>query len=231
MPFPLVDLRKGHNDAWQQVVTTESITVPNTAPYIVRLNEIPDNGNENERPSITGLTRTSTYPPATGNFYVNYRTGTLVFNAAQKGLTYNVVYWKIGSIIQCSDINYLYDRLPRRSTFSKTTGLAVDASSSQNFNIDDFGNYGLIYKFQVSQLTGNSSGPYTVEFYDSTAFSTLLYKLENIIPSEDDPFIDRLPVMLEDINLNNQLHCKIINDGLENATYSISIIYMRFYSI
>lgn len=232
MPFPLVDLRKGYNDAWQQVETNEVITVPSSAPYVVRLNEIPDNGNEHERPLISGLSRTNSYPPGAGQFYVNYRTGTLVFHSAQKGNTYTVNYWKVGSIIQCSDINYLYDRMVRRSTFTKNTGLSVGANTSQTFNIDDFGNYGLIYKFQCSQLTGNSAGPYTIEFYDSTAFTTLLYRAENIVPSEDDPFIDRLPFMLEDLNSNEQLHCKIYNQHASAAaTYSISFIYLKFFAI
>ena len=229
MPFPLVDLRKGYDESWQQVHTNEIITVPSTPPYVVKLTEVPDNGNVNSKPSITGLTRTNIYPPGIDQFYVNYRTGTLVFHENQKGQTLTVSYWKIGSIIQCSDINYIHNCLPRRSTFVKNTGLIVNANSSQIFNIDGFGNYGLVYKFTCSQLTGDSSGPYTIEFYDSTNFDNILYRTEEIVPSEEDPFIDKLPFMIEDLNLKQQLHCKIYNQNINsNATYSISFVYLKF---
>lgn len=233
MPFPLVDLRKDYNDVWKLVKATETIVVPNTAPYVVRLKEIPDNGNvSGEKPNIPGLTRTTLYPPESGTFYVNYRTGTIVFNVAQKGQTFNVTYWKIGSIIQCSDINYLFNSMPRRTVFTKNSGLYVPADSNRVFHLDNFGDYALVFRFECSQLTGNPDGPYTIEIYDSTNTNNLLYRAEYIVPREDDPFVDRLPFFVEDVDLTRKIHCKIYNHNIsQNATFSISLSYLRFYRL
>jgi hypothetical protein len=54
--FPLVNIRKNLQNVWEQILISESITVPLVSPYIIRLKELPDNGIENSKPTITGLT-------------------------------------------------------------------------------------------------------------------------------------------------------------------------------
>ena len=108
--FPLVDIRKTYNGSWtQNHVTNESIVVPSSAPYVVRLEEVPDNGTINTPPTISGLTENTIYPPVANEFYVNYGTGDLVFNSAQAGSSLTVDYWQKGSVVEASDINYIYD--------------------------------------------------------------------------------------------------------------------------
>ena len=109
--FPLIDLRKNPDGSWNQNhVTDEPITVPTSSPYIIRLIEVPDNGDVNDRPKISGLTETLIYPPIDNTFYVDYRTGDLVFHQNQAGNSYLVDYWQCGSLIEVAEINYLYDR-------------------------------------------------------------------------------------------------------------------------
>ena len=118
MPFPKTNVRKSVDGKWELVNTNENISVPSSSPYIVKLNEIPDDGTEKERPKISGLLETSSYPPSSGRFYVNYKTGTIAFNAAQKGQNFTVNYWKRGSLIDAEDINEIYNLI---QTFIDTT--------------------------------------------------------------------------------------------------------------
>ncbi len=109
--FPLIDIRKNPDGTWnQRHETAEAIVVPNSSPYVVRLIEIPDDGTINDRPKISGLLETLNYPPSDSTFYVNYRTGDIVFNSNQAGNSYVVDYWQCGSLVEASEINYLYDR-------------------------------------------------------------------------------------------------------------------------
>lgn len=109
--FPLIDMRIDPGGQWNQVYTEESIIVPSSPPYVVRLSEVPDDGSVNSAPVISGLVGTSTYPPPSGTFYVNFDTGDIVFNGTEAGNTYTVQYWKKGSLIQADNINLLYNRL------------------------------------------------------------------------------------------------------------------------
>ena len=107
--FPLQDMRKAVNGVWEQVFVSETITVTGSASnYIVRLKEVPDNGVVNVKPVISGLTRTDTYPPTSGCFWINYSTGDIVFSSELVGNTYTVDYWQRGSLVTAIDLNFLY---------------------------------------------------------------------------------------------------------------------------
>ncbi len=106
--FPLVDIRQEIDGTWEQLNTSESITVPLTGDYIVELIEVPDNGQVNGRVVISGLTETANYPPPAGYFFVNYNKGRIAFNPAQAGITFSADYWMKGSLVEAADINFLY---------------------------------------------------------------------------------------------------------------------------
>lgn len=106
--FPLVNLRQSIDKQWEQVEVTENITVP--LSRVVKLKEVPDDGSTNSKPVIIGLTETTTYPPSVGQFYVNYCTGYIEFNANEVGNDYDITYWAKGSLVESEDINYLYNR-------------------------------------------------------------------------------------------------------------------------
>lgn len=109
--FPLVDIRREVDGTWDlRHETAEAIQVPNTPPYVVRLIEVPDDGTIEGTVQISGLTLTSSYPPSSGQFYVNFLTGDIVFHADQADDTYDVDYWQKGSLVEAADINYLWNR-------------------------------------------------------------------------------------------------------------------------
>ncbi len=111
LKFPVNDIRKTIDDTWVQLLTTESISVPSGSPYVVELYEVPDDGTVNDRPSINGLLETNTYPPSAGEFYVNYDTGHIAFHDSSSNTSYDVDYWKKGTLVEAVEINYLYDRI------------------------------------------------------------------------------------------------------------------------
>jgi hypothetical protein len=113
--WPKVNERRLIDGTWNQILVTEYITVPAVAPYIVRLSEIPDDGTVNEAPVIFGLTLVEDYPPINStDFYCNYVIGDLVFDSSQAGNSFSVIYWMTGSLIDATDINYLYNRSGKR---------------------------------------------------------------------------------------------------------------------
>jgi len=126
MGFPKYNIRKDIDGTWQQINKNESIVVPSSSPYIVELEEIPDNGSVNERPKILGLTESLTYPPESGKFYVNYNSGKIVFHSDQAGNSYTVNYWARGSLVDADDINYLYYQY---STNFNAEHISVDTSN------------------------------------------------------------------------------------------------------
>jgi hypothetical protein len=106
--FPLANLRQTIDKQWEQVEIIESITVP--ASKVLKLKEVPDDGTVSPKPAISGLTETTTYPPNSGEFYVNYCTGYIEFHTDQIGFTDPVTYWGKGSLVESFDINYLDDK-------------------------------------------------------------------------------------------------------------------------
>ena len=118
--FPLQNMRKTVSGVWQQIQITETITVG--ASGLTRLQEVPDNGTINSNPTISGLIETTTYPPTAGTFYVNYTTGDMVFPTLLIGNSYNVLYWKKGSLVTATDINYLYNQTEMILPYSLALG-------------------------------------------------------------------------------------------------------------
>lgn len=114
--FPLVNLRKNPDGSWNQVYTTEEITIPTESPYVVRLSEVPDNGSINNKPIISELALTNNYPPEEHEFYVNYLTGDLIFNSSQAGNSYTITYWKRGTLVDADHLNFLYDRIVKSNS-------------------------------------------------------------------------------------------------------------------
>ena len=106
--FPLVNLRQSIDKQWEQVETTETFTIP--AGKVLKLKEVPDDGVVSPKISITGLVETTTYPPNTGEFYVNYCTGYVEFHSDQVNDVVDITYWAKGSLVEAKDINYLNNK-------------------------------------------------------------------------------------------------------------------------
>lgn len=109
--FPLQNIRQDIETNWLQNNTTETIIVPSGAPYITSFIEVPDDGTVNNKPSVPGLSETTTYPPSAGYYYINYNNGKIAFNSNEAGNSYNVDYWQKGSLVEVEDINHLYNRI------------------------------------------------------------------------------------------------------------------------
>ena len=109
--FPLVGMRRKINGVWELQEKNEEIVVPQISPFIIRLSEVPDNGDIKTAPLISGLSRTTGYPPSVGQFYVNYKTGDIEFHAGESGKNLIVNYWGKGSLVEVDDINYLHDNI------------------------------------------------------------------------------------------------------------------------
>lgn len=103
--FPLVNLRQSIDKQWEQVEHTENLSIPPSK--VLKLKEVPDDGSVNTKPVINGLSETTTYPPSTGEFYVNYCTGYIEFHNDQVGDIVDITYWGKGSLVEAADINYL----------------------------------------------------------------------------------------------------------------------------
>ena len=108
--FPIHNLRQSIDAQWEQISKSETITVPNDGVYTVKLLEVPDNGSISTDIVITGLTKSISYPPSTGQYFVNYNTGYIVFNVNESGNSYDITYWAKGSLIEADDINYLNEK-------------------------------------------------------------------------------------------------------------------------
>jgi hypothetical protein len=179
LKFPVNNIRKSINDVWQQLYSTETRTVPSATPYVIELYEVPDDGFVNDKPEITGLTETLSYPPSAGQFYVNYNNGHLAFNSNESGNTYDIKYWKKGTLVEAEEINYLYDRINQLDSIYTVSSTAPSATiqGSQWYNTNNnilytydttrskwlsiekinyvFGRDGLTNKQYLSYYTGN----------------------------------------------------------------------------
>ena len=157
--FPLVNLRKDTVNKWHlEHITSEIVSIPQTPNqfgfYAVSLAEIPSDGSipDSLPPRIVGFTQYKGDPinPKTGRinfsqnqFYVNYTTGEMLFHPAQAGQNVSVDYFAKGSLIECEDINYLYDKvielenaqfMPEFTSF-EIAGMPNIVETGQNFPI------------------------------------------------------------------------------------------------
>ena len=110
--FPLQNIRKTIDDQWDQQQITETKTIPGSADnYIIELIEVPDDGTVNQKPIIQGYTETASYPPPSGQYYINYNKGHIGFNENDAGNVVSIEYYAKGSLIEADDINDLNDRI------------------------------------------------------------------------------------------------------------------------
>jgi hypothetical protein len=105
--FPLVPLRKSPDGIWQLVEITEQLIVPVDPPYSLKLTEMPDNGELKVSPVIIGLSQTTSYPPQSGSFFINYKNADIFFNESESGNTYSITYWGKGSPLTPDKLNTL----------------------------------------------------------------------------------------------------------------------------
>jgi len=114
--FPLINARKDIFGKWHTYPYvgegSETIVVPSEPNefgyYTAWLLEIPD---QNVRVRIEGLKeRTENASASTlaqDEFYVNYQTGEVLFNAAQAGNEFLASYHGRGSLIEADDLNII----------------------------------------------------------------------------------------------------------------------------
>lgn len=143
--FPVVDVRRNVDGSWNVISTSDSITVPASSPYVVQLEEVPDNGSisGSAAPTISGLVITQNSPPTAGQFYVNFTTGQVEFNAAQAGDSYTVNYYAKGTLIQAYHINTLYTTKPdiQGTPVADYVATWVDADTLTATSELDFGTF------------------------------------------------------------------------------------------
>jgi hypothetical protein len=103
------------------------------------------------------------------------------------------------------------------------TGKAVAGSGSQTFDITSFVGRGLIRYLGVLETGGAVTATYDIEFYGRDTFlaTDLLYKATGIDPAT--LFTDSLPWWIEDFDLTNELHMKIINSDAAGATFTVTL--------
>ena len=134
--FPIRDIRKNPDGTWSCLYISEGVTVPLLSPYVARLEEVPSNGtiSGTTAPSISGLSYNYTYPPSTGQFWINFTTGDVIFNVAQAGQSFTVNYYGKGTLIEAADINFIYDTLTEHISASDehgATGAIVGTLNTQ----------------------------------------------------------------------------------------------------
>ncbi len=139
LKFPVHNIRKSIDDVWNQLNSTETRIVPSTAPYIIELYEIPDDGSVNNKPTITGLSETISYPPSSGEFYINYNTGHISFHADESNTSIDINYWKKGTLVEAEEINYLYNRINTLDSMYTVDSVAPSGNipGSQWYNTTD----------------------------------------------------------------------------------------------
>jgi hypothetical protein len=128
-----------------------------------------------------------------------------------------------------------YERVTGAGTQDRTltaTGLAVSASSAEEFNLTGALNRGLAHKLSITETGGDLTGSYDVAFYARDTFlaADLLYQAEGIIPTADTwDFTDWLDWWLRDADGTSELHLKITNnDGVNNAVFSLEVQAEQF---
>lgn len=121
----------------------EEHTIPSSPPYIIRLEEVPDNGSIQSRPVISDFTElhssddlTFIEPDASNTFQVNYNTGDIIFNSANADDTVLIDYWKKGTLINADHLNIIAD-------YIKLFGKEVEMIYAKRV---DFVGESLIYK-------------------------------------------------------------------------------------
>lgn len=113
-----------------------------------------------------------------------------------------------------------------------SSGNAVTASTTTNFNLTSFLNRGLIYKLQITETGGLVTGTYDVKIYAKDTFlaADLLYQASGIDPTASSRiYTDAMTWMCLDSDSTSELHIKITNnDGSNTATFTIALTAEQF---
>jgi hypothetical protein len=183
MGFPKVNVRKFINGTWNQVNTTESITVPSSAPYVVQLLEIPDDGTYHTAPFISTLTETTTYPPISATFFVNYSTGEIEFHIHQSGLTLSINYWKKGSVVDADDINWLYTEVITKPS----PVITIDGDISGSGTMTELGDVTITTSIDNNVVTEDNI---SLSHVSTLNVSTAKHGLCPILPNDNTMFLN-----------------------------------------
>ena len=106
--------------------------------------------------------------------------------------------------------------------------ISCPANSQADLTFENFVNRGLVHYFKIEETSGLPANVYDLHLYADAAFSTLLYKVEGVIPGSD-PFEDWLPFWVHDSGTERKLRIRIVNRDLTQAgTYSITIKAEQF---
>lgn len=107
------------------------------------------------------------------------------------------------------------------------SGIEVAATATEDLTYDNFLNRGLAHYVKIEETGGLVTGVYDLHLYADDAFSTLLYKVEGIVPGT--AYEDWLPFWVYDSLEGSQLRARIINHDLANqGTYDLTIRAEQF---
>jgi hypothetical protein len=115
----------------------------------------------------------------------------------------------------------------QEKTFTQSN-IPCPANSQVDLTFENFVNRGLVHYFRIEETSGLPANVYDVHLYADAAFSTLLYKVEGVIPGSD-PFEDWLPFWVYDSGTERKLRLRIINHDLSQAgTFAITLKAEQF---
>ncbi len=107
------------------------------------------------------------------------------------------------------------------------SNIEVAAGVTLDLTIDAFCNRGLVHYFKIEETSGLPTNVYDLHLYADGGFSTLLYKVENIVPGT--PFEDYLPFWVYDAASGRRLRVRIVNHDLaQTGTYGLTIKAEQF---
>lgn len=124
----------------------ETYTVP--ASQTIRLREVPAE-TDPSTVIIPGYTEVPTFPPSAGQFFVNYTSGQVSFDATAIGHNVAVSYNGTGSIVFAEDVNNITSFFA--IFYNKLNSIVPDAPATPNFS----------FPAAVSVTTTTSLGSYT----------------------------------------------------------------------
>jgi hypothetical protein len=115
----------------------------------------------------------------------------------------------------------------QEKTFSQAN-IPCPANSQADLTFENFVNRGLVHYFRIEETSGLPANVYDVHLYADAAFSTLLYKVEGVIPGSD-PFEDWLPFWVYDSGTERKLRVRVVNHDLSQAgTFAITVKAEQF---
>uniref|UniRef100_A0A7C3V6R5 Uncharacterized protein n=1 Tax=Desulfobacca acetoxidans TaxID=60893 RepID=A0A7C3V6R5_9BACT len=115
----------------------------------------------------------------------------------------------------------------QEKTFTQSN-IPCPANSQVDLTFENFVNRGLVHYFRIEETSGLPANVYDVHLYADAAFSTLLYKVEGVIPGSD-PFEDWLPFWVHDAEVERKIRARIVNHDLSQAgTFAITIKAEQF---